>query len=239
MDDKIYRYITAHSNPESEALAWIRRQTNLKTNHARMLSGPVQGQLLTILTQISGARRALEIGTFTGYASVCIACGLPADGHLDTLEINDELDSLIHAGWERAGVSGKITLHTGPALETIGRLRFGEGVDTRSCDGAKLCEGERAKPCSDEPFIPYDLVYIDANKREYCAYYEAVLPLVRPGGLILADNTLWDGKILEDPLPQDAQTVEIARFNDLVASDPRVDTVILPLRDGLTILRVK
>lgn len=213
--DKIYRYITEHSTPESEALAWIRRQTNLKTNHARMLSGPVQGQLLTILTQISGARRALEIGTFTGYASVCIACGLPADGHLDTLEINDELDSLIHAGWERAGVSGKITLHTGPALETIGRLR------------------------TDNVFVPYDLVYIDANKREYCAYYEAVLPLVRPGGLILADNTLWDGKILEDPLPQDAQTVEIARFNDLVASDPRVDTVILPLRDGLTVLRVK
>lgn len=223
MDDKIYRYITAHSNPESDALAWIRRQTNLKTNHARMLSGPVQGQLLTILTQISGARRALEIGTFTGYASVCIACGLPADGHLDTLEINDELDSLIHAGWERAGVSGKITLHTGPALETIGRLRFGEG----------------GEPYSGETFVLYDLVYIDANKREYCAYYEAVLPLVRPGGLILADNTLWDGKILEDPLPQDAQTVEIARFNDLVASDPRVDTVILPLRDGLTVLRVK
>lgn len=221
--DKIYQYITEHSTPESEALAWIRRQTHLKTNHARMLSGPVQGQLLTILTQISGARRALEIGTFTGYASVCIACGLPADGHLDTLEINDELDSLIHAGWERAGVSGKITLHTGPALETIGRLRFGEG----------------GKPCSSDAFVPYDLVYIDANKREYCAYYEAVLPLLRPGGLILADNTLWDGKILEDPLPQDAQTVEIARFNNLVASDPRVDTVILPLRDGLTVLRVK
>lgn len=211
--DKIYRYITEHSTPESEALAWIRRQTNLRTNHARMLSGPLQGQLLTIVTQICGAQRALEIGTFTGYASVCIANGLPEDGHLDTLEINDELDSLIRQGWEKAGVSGKITLHTGPALQTIERLAVQE-------DSA-----------------PYDLVYIDANKREYCAYFEAVLPLVRKGGLILADNTLWDGKILEEPMPQDAQTVEIARFNDMVANSKAVSTVMIPLRDGLTIMR--
>lgn len=211
--DKIYRYITEHSTPESEALAWIRRQTNLRTNHARMLSGPLQGQLLTILTQICGARRALEIGTFTGYASVCIASGLPEGGHLDTLEINDELDSLIRQGWEKAGVSGKITLHTGPALQTIEKL------------------------AAQEDSAPYDLVYIDANKREYCAYFEAVLPLVRKGGLILADNTLWDGKILEEPMPQDAQTVEIARFNDMVANSEAVSTVMIPLRDGLTIMR--
>lgn len=211
--DKIYRYITEHSTPESEALAWIRRQTNLRTNHARMLSGPLQGQLLTILTQICGAQRALEIGTFTGYASVCIASGLPEDGHLDTLEINDELDSLIRQGWEKAGVSGKITLHTGPALQTIEKL------------------------AAQEDSAPYDLVYIDANKREYCAYFEAVLPLVRKGGLILADNTLWDGKILEEPMPQDAQTVEIARFNDMVANSKAVSTVMIPLRDGLTLMR--
>lgn len=211
--DKIYRYITEHSTPESEALAWIRRQTNLRTNHARMLSGPLQGQLLTLLTQICGAQRALEIGTFTGYASVCIANGLPEGGHLDTLEINDELDSLIRQGWEKAGVSGKITLHTGPALQTIEKL------------------------AAQEDFAPYDLVYIDANKREYCAYFEAVLPLVRKGGLILADNTLWDGKILEEPMPQDAQTVEIARFNDMVANSEAVSTVMIPLRDGLTIMR--
>lgn len=211
--DKIYRYITEHSTPESEALAWIRRQTNLRTNHARMLSGPLQGQLLTILTQICGAQRALEIGTFTGYASVCIANGLPECGHLDTLEINDELDSLIRQGWEKAGVSGKITLHTGPALQTIEKL------------------------AAQEDSAPYDLVYIDANKREYCAYFEAVLPLVRKGGLILADNTLWDGKILEEPMPQDAQTVEIARFNDMVANSEAVSTVMIPLRDGLTIMR--
>lgn len=211
--DKIYRYITEHSTTESEALAWIRRQTNLRTNHARMLSGPLQGQLLTILTQICGAQRALEIGTFTGYASVCIANGLPECGHLDTLEINDELDSLIRQGWEKAGVSGKITLHTGPALQTIEKL------------------------AAQEDSAPYDLVYIDANKREYCAYFEAVLPLVRKGGLILADNTLWDGKILEEPMPQDAQTVEIARFNDMVANSEAVSTVMIPLRDGLTLMR--
>lgn len=208
--DKLYQYISEHSAPQSEALEWIRRQTFLRTNHARMLSGPVQGSLLTMLVQCTGTVRALEIGTFTGYASVCIAQGLSEGGHLDTLEINDELVDLIHQGWQRAGVADRISLIAGPALETLGRLHG-----------------------------PYDFVYIDANKREYCAYYDAVLPLVRPGGLILADNTLWDCKILEEPLPVDAQTQEIARFNDKIAADDAVTVVMLPLRDGLTMIRKK
>lgn len=209
-EDKIYQYIIEHSDSEHPALSWIRKQTNLRTNHARMLSGSAQGTLLTMLVHLTGAKNILEIGTFTGYATTCLALGIEGKGHVDTLEINDELNELILEGWTRAGVQDMITLHTGDAIESL-----------------KALEG------------PYDLVFIDANKRQYCAYYEAVLPIVRKGGLILADNTLWDGKILENPLPKDAQTQEIARFNDLVAQDTRVETVILPLRDGLTLLRKK
>lgn len=215
--DKIYKYVAAHSVSESEDLLWIRRQTHLHTNHARMLSGEVQGALLTLLVRSIGAKRILEIGTFTGYATACLAKGLPEDGgHIDSLEINDELVGLIKEGWERAGVTDRISLHVGDALETLSKLAGGTGADGF-----------------------YDLVYIDANKREYCAYYEAVLPLVRPGGVILADNTLWDGKVVEDPLPTDAQTQEILRFNELVAADPRVECVIIPLRDGLSFIRKK
>lgn len=212
--DKLYRYVQEHSLEESDALKWIRRQTSLRTNHSRMLSGPVQGALLTIIAGSMGARKALELGTFTGYSSVCIASGLGEGGHLDTLEINDELDEIIYEGWKRAGVADRISLHTGDALDTLERL-------------AREAAG------------PYDLAFIDANKRDYCAYFEAVLPLVRQGGLILADNTLWDGKVLQEPMPADAQTVEIARFNSMVSKDSRVSTVMLPLRDGLTIMQKK
>lgn len=216
--ERLYRYIAEHSARESEDLLWIRRQTNLRTNHARMLSGEVQGALLTILVKSLEVRNALEIGTFTGYASVCLAKGLPEDGHLDTLEINDELNDLIFEGWRRAGVEGLITLHTGAALDTLKVLSL------------KREAGE---------IPPYDLIYIDANKREYRAYFEASLPLLRQGGVILADNTLWDGKVVEDPVPEDAQTQEILKFNDAVAANPRVECVIIPLRDGLTFIRKK
>ncbi len=215
--DKIYKYIAAHSVSEGDDLLWIRRQTHLHTNHARMLSGEVQGALLTLLVRSIGAKRILEIGTFTGYATACLAKGLPEDGgHIDSLEINDELVGLIKEGWDRAGVADRISLHVGDALETL-----------------------KALTCKTEADGLYDLAYIDANKREYFAYYEAVLPLVRPGGVILADNTLWDGKVVEDPLPTDAQTQEILRFNELVAADPRVECVIIPLRDGLSFIRKK
>lgn len=215
MED-LAKYIIAHSIPEHEALKWIRKQTNLRTNHARMLSGPTQGALLTTLVQLSGAKRILEIGTFTGYATCCLALGLEGEGHIDTLEINDELNDLITAGWERAGVASIVSLHNGDALETLKNLAAG---------------------CASDGL--YDLVFIDANKRHYRAYYDLVFPMVRKGGLILADNTLWDGKILQDPLPSDAQTQEIARFNDMVAADDRVSAFILPLRDGLTFIRKK
>ena len=211
--EKIYQYIKEHATAQSEALSWVEKQTHIKTNHARMLSGSVQGQIMRMLVQMIGASSILELGTFTGYSAICLASAMPEDGHLDTLEINDELEDLILEGFERAGLSEKIDLHIGDCKETLRRLR-----------------AEDRK---------YDLVYIDANKREYCEYYELIFDMVRPGGLILADNVLWDGKVCQNPLPQDKQTLGIAAFNDMVSADPRVESVILPLRDGLNLIRKK
>ena len=214
MDEEVYRYIREHSTQQSEALRWVEKQTNIRTNHARMLSGSVQGELLRMLVKMSGAKRVLELGTFTGYASICLASALPEEGHLDTLELNDELEDLILEGFERAGVSDRISLHIGDCKKTL--LEF-----------------------KNEVFRQYDMVFIDANKREYCDYYELVFPLVRPGGWILADNVLWDGKVCAETISQDRQTQGILAFNEMVAADPRVENVILPLRDGLNIIYKK
>ena len=204
------QYVAEHSSPQSEALEWIQKQTHIRTNYPRMLTGAVQGRFLTMLARISGAERVLEIGTFTGYSSTCFAYGIKEGGMVDTLEINDELEDLIREGWERAGVRDRITLHIGDAKETL-----------RTLSG------------------PYDIVYMDANKREYCDYYDLIFDLVRPGGLIRADDVLWDGKLWQDPMPSDKQTLGIAAFNDMVAADSRVESVILPWRDGLNIIRKK
>ncbi len=220
--EKIYEYIRQHATRPSEALSWVEKQTHIRTNHARMLSGAVQGQILRLLVQTSRATRILELGTFTGYSAICLASALPEGGHLDTLEINDELEDLILEGFERAGLDDKIELHIGDCKETLRRLRSGMGLDNRG---------------QADPAMQYDIVYMDANKREYCEYYELIFDMVRPGGLILADNVLWDGKVCEDPMPQDKQTLGIARFNDMVSADPRVESVILPLRDGLNLIR--
>ncbi len=208
MESPAERYLREHSSPQSGALDWIEKQTNIRTNYPRMLSGAVQGRLLTMLTEISGASKILEIGTFTGYSATCLAYGLPEGGHIDTLEINDELEDLIREGWRRAGVSDRITLHIGDACQTLSALSG-----------------------------PYDLVYMDANKREYVTYYNLVIDKVRPGGLILADDVLWDGKLWQNPVPHDRQTQGIIAFNDLVVSDPRVESVLLPIRDGLNVIR--
>jgi predicted O-methyltransferase YrrM len=178
-----------------------------------MLSGAVQGQIMRMIVQMSGAKDILELGTFTGYSAICLGAAMPQDGHVDTLEINDELEDLILEGFDRAGLSDKIALHIGDCKETLRRFKE---------------EGRM-----------FDLVYMDANKREYCEYYELIFDMVRPGGLILADNVLWDGKVCQDPLPQDKQTLGIARFNDMVKEDRRVESVILPLRDGLNLIRKK
>ena len=211
--ESMYRYIEDHASIPNPALEWVVKQTHIRTNHARMLSGAAQGQLLRMFVQMTGAERVLELGTFTGYSAICLASALPDNGHLDTLELNDELEDLILEGFERAGLDSKIELHLGDCKETLKRFR--------------------------EEKRQYDIVYMDANKREYCEYYDLIFDMVRPGGIILADNVLWDGKVYQEPLPQDKQTLGIAAFNDKVASDPRVESVIMPLRDGLNIIRLK
>ncbi len=206
------KYIEEHCSISNEALDWLERQTNIRTNYPRMLTGKVQGEFLYMMTRMISPRNVLEIGTFTGYSAICMALALEGEGHIDTLEINDELEDLILEGFERAGVSGRVSLHIGDAVEFL-----------RGQDGKKL----------------YDLSFIDANKREYPDYYELALTLTRPGGFILADDVLWDGKVYAEQVPTDKQTSGIVRFNDLAASDPRVETVILPVRHGLSIIRKK
>ena len=213
----IGEYIAEHSTRETEALEWIKKQTHIRTNHARMLTGAVQGRFLKMLAEAVSPRNILEIGTFTGYSAVCLAMALPGDGHLDTLEINDELEDLITEGFARAGVAEKISLFIGDAKESLARLR-------------KEILEDGTRPL-------YDLVYMDANKREYPEYYNLVFDIVKPGGYILADNVLWDGKVCREPLPQDRQTVGIATFNEMAARDPRVESVIIPVRDGLNFIR--
>lgn len=213
--ERIYKYIEDHASVPNKALEWVVKQTHIRTNHARMLSGATQGQLMRMIALMSGAKRILELGTFTGYSAICLASALPEDGHLDTLELNDELEDLILDGFERAGLADRISLHIGDCKETLTRMRSETGDNL------------------------YDIVYIDANKREYCEYYDLVFDMIRPGGLILADNVIWDGKVCQDPLPQDKQTQSIVRFNDMVTADPRVESVILPIRDGLNVIRKK
>ena len=217
MNDPLYEYIERNSTRQTEALDWVERQTHLRSIYSHMLCGPVEGRLLNLLTSMIRPERALELGVFTGYSSICIASALPAGAHLDALEINDELEDVIRGGYARAGVEDRINLILGNANESLRQLSG-----------------------------PYDLVFIDANKREYVKYYNAVIDKVRPGGFILADNVLWSGKVLEmehisgsGAHHTDAQTKGIMEFNELVANDPRVENVIIPLRDGLNIIRKK
>lgn len=213
MESLLDKYLHAHTTAPEPALEWIEARTNIHTNYPQMLSGPIQGRLLRMLVELSCARRVLEIGTFTGYSSACMALGLPEGGHIDTLEVNDELEDLVRDGWARAGVADRISLHIGDAREFL----------------ASLPEGRE----------DYDMVYIDANKREYLDYYKLVMPHLRPGGLIVADDVLQGGKVYSEPSPSDAQTSGLAAFNDFVASDGRVETVMLPIRGGISLIRKK
>lgn len=210
MESPLEKYIREHSSAPSEALLWVEKQTNIKTNYPRMLSGAVQGRLLSILARMIKAESILEIGCFTGYSTICLAEGLTENGHIDSLEINDELEDIIREGWKRSGMEQKMSLHIGDALDTLEKF---------------AAEGRR-----------YDLVYIDANKREYPQYYKAVKPLLREGGVILADDTMLGGKVYNEPETSDKQTRGLLKFNELVAKDPDMEVVMLPLRDGLSLI---
>jgi len=195
---------------EPEYLAKVNRATHVKVINPRMCSGHLQGRVLSMLCHMIQPKCILELGTFTGYSALCMAEALPNDGILHTIECDDELEDFIRQNFDGSEHGHKIKLHIGEALQVINSL--------------------------EETF---DLVFIDADKREYMSYYEAVLPKLKVGGFIFADNTLWDGKVLEAVDANDKQTIEIIHFNDFVAKDKRVEKVILPLRDGLTLIRKK
>lgn len=203
-------YILQHTDPEPEYLTQLNRETWIRMLNPIMCSGHLQGRVLSMLCKMIQPVHALELGTFTGYSALCIAESLPENGELDTIESDDELEEFILRNFKKTPFEDKINLLIGNALEII--------------------------PTLDKT---YDLVFIDADKREYEAYYEAVLPKIRQGGFILADNTLWSGKVVEKVHQNDQQTLGILRFNELIATDNRVEKVILPLRDGLTLIRKK
>lgn len=208
MTQDLEDYIEAHIDPEPEELRRIDRATNIRLLNGRMCSGHIQGRLLKMLVRMIRPRRVLELGTFSGYSALCMAEALEPGATLHTVEVDDELEDFIRANLASAPAGERISLHIGDAMETM------RGWD----DGA------------------FDLIFIDADKRAYADYYGEALRLLRPGGYIIADNTLWDGHVVEG-CRHSSQTEGIIRFNDLVASDPRVEKAIVPLRDGLTLIR--
>ena len=219
-------YIEAHSSPEGAVLEQITRNTHLEVINPRMLSGHVQGRVLSMLSKMIRPKRILELGTFTGYSALCLAEGLVEDGRLITIEHNDEMEDAIRRNLALSPLGEKIELVIGDAKEWL-----------REVKGERLkVKGERGKVKGGELF---DLVFIDADKKEYCDYLDLVLPLMNEGGWILADNTLWDGHIIDPAYDKDKQTVALRAFNDKVAEDERLEKVILPLRDGLTVIRVE
>jgi predicted O-methyltransferase YrrM len=212
-------YISVHSTPEDAALEAITRDTHVHILNPHMLSGHVQGRALSMISHMIRPKRILELGTFTGYSALCLAEGLAEGGQVVTIEHNDELEETIRRNLARSPMGDRITLVIGDAKEILDRFAHGQKT-------AAL------KDKSD-----FDLVFIDADKREYCAYLELVYPLVPVGGFILADNTLWDGHIIDPAYDKDKQTIGLRTFNDKLKEDDRFEQVILPLRDGLTIIR--
>ena len=213
-------YISEQSTPENEVLADITRETYVHILNPHMLSGHVQGRVLSMLSYMIKPKRILELGTFTGYSALCLAEGLAEGGKLITIEHNDELEETIRRNISKSPLSEKIELIIGDAKEVLQR----SGLSGE----AGLCSFSEAV---------YDLVFIDADKREYCAYLDLVYPLVPVGGFILADNTLWDGHVIDPAYDKDKQTLGLRAFNDKLKEDDRFEQVILPLRDGLTIIR--
>lgn len=207
----IDEYVTRYSDPQPPELERLYRHTHLTRLYPRMCCEPVQGRLLKMLTTMIRPQRILELGTFSGYSTLCFAEGMPSGAEIHTVEIDDEAEPELSELFAASDRAADIHLHIGDAMDIV-----------------PLISGD-----------PWDLVYIDANKRQYTDYYRMVKPLMAPGGYILADNTLWSGKVLEPEANHDAQTRGVDAFNRLVAGDPDVEKVMIPLRDGLTLIRIK
>ena len=203
-------YLLDHIDPEPDYLYRLYRATNIRLLHGRMASGHLQGRLLKMVVQMIRPKNILEVGTFSGYSAICMAEGLENDGKIYTFEINDEQEDFTRPWIEQSPVADKIEFIIGDAITEAPRL----GID-------------------------FDMAFIDGDKRTYVETYEMVLGILKPGGFILADNTLWDGHVVDPAYDHDQQTLGIRAFNDLIADDNRVEKVILPLRDGLTIIRKK
>ena len=206
--EKIERYAEEHTSAPSELLERLADETRSTLQAPQMLTGRVEGRLLELLVFGLQARRVLELGTYSGYSSISMAAGLPPDGHIDTCEVFEDHAAVARRYIEEAGLSDRITVHLGPALETIAKL-----------------EGE------------FDFVFIDADKDNYANYYDALVPRLAPNGLIAVDNTLWSGRVVADSGDDSEQTIAIRAFNDHVRSDPRVVSVQLTVRDGVTLIR--
>ncbi len=206
-DEAIEDYILSHIDDEGDLLKQLNRDAHVNLLKPRMLSGHLQGKMLKMFCRMVQPKYILEIGTYTAYATLCMAEGCVDDAEIHTIEVNDELEDFILKYLHNTKLKEKIHLHIGDAMGII---------PTLDC--------------------VFDLVFIDANKRHYIEYYDAIFDKVRSGGLIIADNTLWDGHVLEIPKPSDKQTIGIQKFNDMIAKDDRVEKVILPVRDGLTLI---
>jgi predicted O-methyltransferase YrrM len=213
LDDRLYRYLLEHSVKEAPALAALRQET-AQHPMGQMQIAPEQGQLMALLVQLLGVKKALEVGVFTGYSALAVALALPADGQLIACDVSEEYTAIARRYWQQAGVADKIDLRIAPAADTLSQLI--EGGETAS----------------------FDFAFIDADKSNYPIYYEQVLQLVRPGGLVVIDNVLWSGRVA-DPTVQDNRTQKIRAFNDALYQDDRVMLSLLPVADGLTLAMKK
>jgi caffeoyl-CoA O-methyltransferase len=211
LDGRLYDYVLSHSVREPAVLKELRAET-AKLPMAMMQIGPEQGQFMGLLVELTGAKRAIEVGTFTGYSSLSVALAMPADGRLIACDVSEEYTSIARHYWAKAGVAGKIELKLGPALATLDGLLAQDGAGS------------------------FDFAFIDADKPNYLGYYERCLKLLRQGGLLAIDNVLWGGDVA-DPEKSDADTTAIRALNDKVAADERVSVSLLPLGDGLTLAR--
>jgi predicted O-methyltransferase YrrM len=209
ISEELENYISNHSQKEPELLAALNRETHQKILQPRMLSGHFQGRVLSMLSKLIRPLHILEIGTYTGYATLCLCEGMQHNGTIDTIDINEELATIQQKYFDLSSWKSQIRPHIGNAIEIIPALEK-----------------------------KYDLVFIDADKENYLNYFELVVPMMNKGGIILSDNVLWSGKVLETPNPRDISTTVLLAYNKKINQDPRVETILLPIRDGLTVSRV-